>query len=323
VIVDAAWYAGGHRRLDTTSIRALAEARHRPGVAWLDLHEPTDAELDEVRDAFGIPELAIADARHDYDRPKVERHGECLLTVVPTVRYEDDRHAIRFGEVFLYAEEDYVVSVRLGDAAPLDRVRRRLEADPPRLAHGADALLQALLLHLVQTFEPVVDRLELDVRDVERDVFSEVRPQPTKRIYLLMREALDVLVAVEPMAPAVRQLTSDECMPWLDPQVAPLFRDVDDVLSTIVDRARAVHELLQNVLQASRAEADRQQNEDTRKISAWAAIGIVPTIVAGFFGMNLGGIPLADHPAGFAVVCALTLLACGGLFRLFKRAGWL
>ena len=169
----------------------------------------------------------------------------------------------------------------------------------------------------------MIEGLEHDVREVERDVFSEGRAQPTKRIYLLIREVLDFLVALEPMSASVKKLTSAECMAWVHPDIVPLFRDVDDALSDIVERGRTVHQLLQNALMASRAEAERQQNEDTRKISAWAAIGIVPTIVAGLFGMNLGGIPLAEHRLGFAVISALTLSTCFGLWRLFKHTGWL
>jgi magnesium transporter len=323
VIVDAAWYVEGRRTLDTDSIEKLAAERGVAGFGWLGLRMPSDAELDEVRDAFDLPELAVADARHKHDRPKVERHGECLLTVVPTAWYVDDREEVEFGDLFLYAGRDYLVTVRYGLAAPLAGIRHDLEEHPDRLAHGPGAVLQAALLHVVRSYEPVIEGLEHDVREVERDVFNESREQPTKRIYLLIREVLDFLVALEPMSASVKKLTSAECMTWVHPEIVPLFRDVDDALSGIVERGRTVHALLQNALTASRAEADRQQNEDTRKISAWAAIGIVPTIVAGFFGMNLSGIPLAERPIGFAVVCALTLATCFGLYRLFKHTGWL
>jgi magnesium transporter len=323
VIVDAAWYVEGRRTLETRSIEKLAAERGAAGFGWLGLRMPSDAELDHVRDAFDLPELAIADARHKHDRPKVERHGDCLLTVVPTAWYLDDREEVEFGELFLYAGRDYLLSVRYGQAAPLTGVRHDLEAHPERLARGPGAVLQAALLQVVESYEPVIEGLEHDVREVERDVFSESRAQPTKRIYLLIREVLDFLVALEPMSASVKKLTSAECMAWVHPDIVPLFRDVDDALSEIVERGRTVHQLLQNALTASRAEAERQQNEDTRKISAWAAIGIVPTIVAGFFGMNLGGIPLASHPLGFVTVCVLTLGACFGLWRLFKHTGWL
>jgi len=323
VIVDAAWYVEGRRMLETDSIEKLAAERGGTGFGWLGLRMPSDHELDTARDAFDLPELAIADARHKHDRPKVERHGDCLLTVVPTAWYVDEREEVEFGELFLYAGRDYLLSVRYGHAAPLANVRHELEEHPERLARGPGAVLQAALLHVVQSYEPVIEGLEHDVREVERDVFSEERAQPTKRIYLLIREVLDFLVALEPMSASVKKLTSAECMAWVHPDIVPLFRDVDDALSDIVERGRTVHQLLQNALMASRAEAERQQNEDTRKISAWAAIGIVPTIVAGFFGMNLGGIPLAEHPLGFLVVSALTLATCFCLWRLFKHTGWL
>ena len=323
VIIDAAWYVDGGRTLETDSIEKLAAQRGTAGFGWLGLRMPNDRELDDVRDAFELPELAIADARHKHDRPKVERHGDCLLTVVPTARYVDDREEVEFGELFLYAGRDYLLSVRYGNAAPLAGVRHDLEQHPERLARGPGAVLQAALLHVVESYDPAIEGLEHDVREVERDVFSESREQPTKRIYLLIREVLDFLVALEPMSSSIKKLTSAECTTWVHPDIVPLFRDVDDALSGIVERGRTAHQLLQNALTASRAETERQQNEDTRKISAWAAIGIVPTIIAGFFGMNLGGIPLGSHPLGFAIVSALTLASCLGLYRLFKRSGWL
>ncbi|MET0147107.1 MAG: magnesium and cobalt transport protein CorA [Ilumatobacteraceae bacterium] len=323
MIVDAAWYVEGRRTLETDSIEKLAAERGGAGFGWLGLRMPSDGELDAVRDAFDLPELAIADARHKHDRPKVEHHGDCLLTVVPTARYDDALEEVEFGELFLYAGRDYVLSVRYGRAAPLAGVRHGLEDHPDRLAHGPGAVLQAALLHVVESYEPVIQGLEHDVREVERDVFSEERSQPTKRIYLLIREVLDFLVALEPMSASLKKLTSSECIPWVHPEIVPLFRDVEDALAEIVERGRTVHQLLNNALTASRAEADRQQNEDTRKISAWAAIGIFPTIIAGLFGMNLGGIPLAEHWTGFAVVSLLTLVVCVGLYARFKHTNWL
>ena len=212
--------------------------------------------------------------------------------------------------MFLYAGPDYVLSVRYGKAAPLAGVRVQLERNTELLAHGPGAVLQAALLHVVRSYGPVVDGLEHDVREVERDVFSERRTQPTKRIHFLIREMLDFLVALEPMSASVRRLTSPECSPWVAGDIVALFRDVDDALSEIVEHGRVVHQLLNNALAASLAQVSMRQNEDMRRISAWVAIGVIPTIVACLFGMNLGGIPGATHWAGFIVVVALTALAC-------------
>jgi magnesium transporter len=323
VIVDAAWYVEGRRTLETNSIEKLAAERGGAGFGWLGLRMPTDGELDEARDAFDLPDLAIDDARNKHDRPKVERHGECLLTVVPTARYVDEREEVEVGELFFYAGRDYMLTVRYGHAAPLTGVRHELEAQPDRLAHGPGAVLQAALLHVVNSYLPVIEGLEHDVREVERDVFSDTREQPTKRIYLLIREVLDFLVALEPLSTSVKKLTSAECMHWVHPDIVPLFRDVDDVLSEVVERGRTVHQLLNNALTASRTEASLRQNEDMRRITAWVAIGVVPTVIAGLFGMNLGGIPGADHVLGFTIVCALTLALCVFLYRWFKATHWL
>ena len=248
MIVDAAWYCEGHRTLETDSIGKLAAERGGAGFGWLGLRMPTERELDEVRDAFDLPELAIADARNKHDRPKVERHEDCLLTVVPTARYVDEREEVEFGELFFYAGRDYILTVRYGLAAPLSGVRSELESVPERMAYGPGAVLQAALLHVVQSYVPVIDGLENDVREVERDVFSETRNQPTKRIYFLIREVLDFLVALEPMSTSLKTLTSTACMQWVHPEIVPLFRDVDEALAEIVERGRAVHHLLQNAL---------------------------------------------------------------------------
>ncbi len=323
VIIDAAWYVEGRRTLDTDRIEKLAAERGGAGFGWLGLRMPSEAELDEARDAFELPELAIDDARKKHDRPKVERHEDCLLTVVPTARYVDEREEVEFGELFFYAGRDYMLTVRYGQAAPLSGVRAELERNPDRLSHGPGAVLQAALLHVVESYIPVIEGLEHDVREVERDVFSDTRDQPTKRIYFLIREVLDFLVALEPLSTSVKKLTSVECIPWVHPEIVPLFRDVDDVLSDVVERGRTAHQLLQNALTASRTEASMQQNEDMRRITAWVAIGVIPTIVAGLFGMNLGGIPGHTHVLGFTVVCVATLLVCYLLYRRFKQTDWL
>ena len=323
MIIDAAWYVDGRRTLETDSIEKLAAERGGHGFGWLGLRMPSEDELVGAAAAFDIPDLVIDDARQQHDRPKVERHAECLLTVVPTARYVDEREEVEVGELFFFAGPDYIVTVRYGQAAPLMGVRAALEQNADRLGHGPGAVLQAALLHVVESYVPVIEGLEHDVREVERDVFSESRDQPTKRIYLLIREVLDFLVALEPMSTAVKRLTSMECSRWVHPDIVPLFHDIDDVLSDVVERGRTVHQLLNNALAVSRTQASLQQNEDTRRISAWVAIGVVPTVVAGLFGMNLGGIPGAEHGLGFAIIVALNLLLCVFLYRLFKRAEWL
>jgi magnesium transporter len=323
VIVDAAWYVDGQRKLEAASILDLGRERGGEGFAWLGLRMPTDSELDDAASVFEIPELAIADARNKHERPKVERHDDCLLTVVPTARYVDSREEVEFGELFFYVGRDYIVTVRYGQAAPLKDVRAELESRPDVLRHGPGAVLQAALLHAIEAYEPVVDGLENDVREVERDVFSESRQQPTRRIYFLIREVLDFLIALEPLPPAVRRLTGPECLHWVDRDIVPLFRDVDEALSEIVERGRALHSLLTNALAASTTQASMRQNEDSRRIAAWVAIGVIPTVVGGLFGMNLGGIPGGDHVLGFVVVTAIIVLLCVWAYRKFKQADWL
>jgi len=330
VIVDAAWYDGtGHRAAVFERIGDLAEplekarASRDDGFAWLGLRMPVEAELLEAQATFDLPPLAVDDARKQHDRPKVEQHDDMLLTVVPTARYDDAREQVEFGELFLFTGNDFLVSMRYGQAAPLSGVRSMLEADPERLRLGVGAVLQAALAQVVDSYGPVVDGLEIDVREVERDVFSESRRQPTKRIYFLIREVLDFLVAVEPLSAAMATLTSSRCSRWVHHELVPLFRDVQEELAEILARTRQVQELLNNALSANMAQVSIRQNEDTRRISAWAAIGVFPTVIAGLFGMNLGGIPGGESTAGFTIVTGMTLLLCWLLYKRFKDADWL
>ena len=323
MIIDSARYVGGERVFETASISELAQSAGDGGFAWIGLRMPTDDELNEVAKLFDIPQLAIDDARHKHDRPKVEVHGDCLLTVVPTARYVDSREEIEFGEIFFYAGRNYLVTVRYGQAAPLQGVRAELELNPEVLKHGPGAVLQAALLHVVQSYSPVIAGLENDVREVERDVFSESANQPVRRIYFLIREVLDFLIALEPLSMALRRLTGRECHPWVHHEVIPLFHDVEEALLTVVERGRTAHQLLNNVLAVSTTQTAMQQNADMRRISAWAAIGVVPTVIAGLFGMNLGGIPGGHSITGFTIVTVLCLLVCVVLYRRLKGANWL
>jgi magnesium transporter len=330
VIVDAAWYDGtGQRTAEFGSIGELGEplakarAARDDGFAWLGLRMPLEPELLEAQETFRLPQLAVDDVRNRHDRPKVEQHDDMLLTVLPTARYDDGREQVEFGELFLLTGDDYLVSMRYGHAAPLSGVRAMLEANPERLRLGVGAVLQAALAQVVDSYVPVVHGLEGDVREVERDVFSESRKQPTRRIYFLIREVLDFLVAVEPLSAALTALTSARCSRWVHEELVPLFRDIEEALAAILERSHQLQQLLNNSLAANMAQVSIRQNEDTRRISAWAAIGVFPTVIAGLFGMNLGGIPGSDDPIGFIAVTGVTLLLCWLLYRRFKDADWL
>ena len=295
VIVDAAWYVEGRRTLETDAIEKLAAERGSTGFGWLGLRMPSDAELDAVRDPFDLPELAIDDARHRTTAPKVERHDDCLLTVVPTARYVDEREEVEFGELFLFAGRDYLLSVRYGHAAPLAGVRAELEAASTRSRTGRGPSSRP---RCSTSSAPTTRSSRASSTTCGRSsgtCSARSARQPTKRIYFLIREALDFLVALEPMSAAVKRLVSMECSPWVHPEIVPLFHDVDDALSEIVERGRVVHQLLNNAL-AGEHEPGLDASERGHPAGSrpgWR-IGVIPTILAGLFGMNLGGIPGGD-----------------------------
>ena len=212
---------------------------------------PTDAELDEARDAFDLPELAIADARNKHDRPKVERHDDCLLTVVPTARYVDEREEVEFGELFFYAGRDYVLTVRYGHAAPSPACATSWRSTPIAWPTAPAPCCRPPCSTSCSPTSRSSRASNTTCGRSSATSSARRRDQPTKRIYFLIREVLDFLVAMEPMSASLKRLTSIECMPWVHPDIVPLFRDVDDALSEIVERGRTVHQLLNNALAAS------------------------------------------------------------------------
>lgn len=323
VIIDGAWYLDGERVLETDDISDLGDQRGRQGFGWLGLAFPTDDEFSAATAAFGIPERALATARRRHARPKVEFHGETLLVVVPTARYLDDEEIVEFGQLFFFVGSDYVVTVRHGAAAPLHGVRAELEDRRDILGRGTGAVLRAALAHVVASYGPVIDGIEDDVRQVEHEVFSEARKLPLRRIYFLISEVLDFLIALEPLKPVLKTLGGGSCSEWVDDRIVPLFHELEESLAIVLERTRTASELLNNALSATLGRASMRQNEDMRKISAWAAIGVAPTVVAGLLGMNLDGIPAADHPAAFGVVCAICVTLCAVLYRTFRKSGWI
>ena len=323
MIVDSAVYEDGRRRDGDVGVHeAMEQCRAANCFTWIGLYEPTEPEFEAIRREFDLHELAVEDAIHAHQRPKLEVFGEMVFIVLKTARYVDPTEVIKLGEILIFLGHDYIITVRHGEASELTGVRRQLEQDPELLQHGPGAVLHAIVDRVVDDYGPAIAGLGEDIDQVEDQVFSEERVNAAERIYKLKREVLQFSHAVGPLVDPVDRLARGK-YGVIHPQVRTYFRDVNDHLLRAHDQLESFRDLLTSVLQANLTQVSVRQNEDMRKISAWVAIAVVPTAIAGIYGMNFKHMPELDWSFGYPAALLLMLTICSTLFWRFKRAGWL
>jgi magnesium transporter len=326
VIVDSALYREGVRvpvdcaTDDLTTLRDAA--RGDSDFVWVGLHEPTSAELDQVSALFDLHPLAVEDALHAHQRPKLERYDDGLFLVLKTLWYVDELDAVETGEINLFVGGRFVVSVRHGEGTELHSARLDLEEKTHVLGHGPSAVVYAICDRVVDGYEAVAASLEEDVDEVEESVFSPARSDDSPRIYVLKRELAEMRRAVNPLKDPMKRFASG-AVPGITHEAAPFFRDVADHLVRVSETIDSLDGLLSTAFDASLARISVQQNEDMRKISAWVAIAAVGTLIAGVYGMNFDNMPELHWRYGYFIALSVMLLASVALYRLFKRSGWL
>jgi magnesium transporter len=323
MIVDCAVYEDGVRRQGSQHLEdLLGGIDNEHDFVWVGLHEPSPEEFDSVAREFNLHELAVEDAIHAHQRPKMELYDDTVFLVLKTARYVDHEEVIELGEILIFIGEGFIVTVRHGQATELKYVRQDIEGQPDLLRHGPAAVLHAIADRVVDEYQPALEGLDEDINEVENDVFSEAAPNRAERIYKLKREVLQFLRATTPLRDPMDRLANRD-VPQIHPEVRAYFRDVHDHLHRVEDQLEGYRDLLTSVLEANLSQLGVRQNEDMRKISAWVAIAAVPTMIAAVYGMNFEHMPELGWTYGYPLILALMLVACGTLYRQFKRAGWL
>ena len=319
MIVDSAIYVDGRKSTPAPLEKIRETSRARGGFAWIGLYEPTEDEFDSVSGEFGLHKLAIKDANMPHQRPKVERYGDTLFVVLKAARYLEAQEAVEFGEIHAFVGSDFVVTMRYGEASELRGVRRQLEGDPDLLRKGPFAVLYTIMDRIVDDYGPVADGLENDIDEIEVEVFDG-DPGVSRRIYELSREVIEFHQATQPLAGALGRLTEGELR---DAEVRRHLRDLRDRALRVTERVEGFRELLSNILTVNFTIVGIQQNDQTKKISAWAAIVIVPTLIAGIYGMNFDYMPELHWRFGYLFALSVMALVALFLYLRFKRSGWL
>ena len=326
MIVDSAHYKDGVRQQeDALSPERAAELRRAAGSAefvWIGIHEPDPGDMERLASLFGLHELAVEDAQNPHQRPKIEDYGDDVFIVLKTAHYHQDREEVHFGEIHLFAGPGYVITVRHGPGSELNSARRRLEAREDLLELGASAAVWAVLDKVVDDYIPVVEAIEDDIEEVEKDVFDDDVPAPTARIYNLKREVIEFHRAVWPLLGPLTALEQG-AYERIPEGLLEYFRDVADHAKRVDEQVSSQRELLTSVLEANLALVSVNQNEVVKKISSWAAVVAVPTFIASVYGMNFDNMPELHWHYGYPLALAAMALCVIALVSFFRRIDWL
>lgn len=326
MIVDSALYRHGVRvgaGSTPTDLHELRRCASGEGdFVWLGVHEPSEDELEDIAIAFGLHPLAVEDAVHAHQRPKLERYDESLFLILKTLWYVDEQDAVETGEIHMFVGEDFIVTVRHGEGSELHSARLQLESKANVLTHGPSAVVYAVCDRVVDGYIEVVESLQEDVDEVEESVFSTARTDDSVRIYTLKREIAEVRRAVMPLREPMRRFATGG-VEGIHDEAAPFFRDVADHLTRAAEGVDTLDGLLSTAFDAHLARISVQQNDDMRKISAGVGLVAAPTLIGAVYGMNFRYMPELDWYWGYPFALALMVLSSGALWVFFKKSGWL
>ncbi|UUN28484.1 magnesium and cobalt transport protein CorA [Streptomyces sp. FIT100] len=342
-VVNCVGYADGARQAghcpaEEALRRVRKENSQNPGsnsFVWIGLHEPTHEEFASLAELFGLHRLTVEDAVGvTHHRPKVVPYDDTLLAVFKTVGYaEHDQltatsQVVETGQITVIIGRDFVITIRHGRHGSLGPLREALETAPEQLAKGPSSVLHAVADFVVDEYVAVADAVQDDIEAVETAVFSEQAGRGAAgrseagRIYQLKRELLEFKRALSPLSRPLDALATQPTT-LIAQDIRPYFRDVSDHLARAAEQINGFDSLLDSILQAHLAQMTVAQNEDMRKITAWAAIVAVPTMVCGVYGMNFDYIPELRWTYGYPLVLGVIAVACFLLHRGFRRNGWL
>ena len=292
------------------------------------LREPDQAQMQEVADVFGLHPLAVEDAVCAHQRPKVERYDDTLVLVLKTVNYVPHesvvlaREIVETGEVMVLVGRDFVVTVRHGEHGGLSEVRKRMDGDPDQMRLGPYAVMHAIADHVVDHYLEVSSLMESDIDSIEGLAFAPGSKIDVEPIYLLKREVVELRRCVNPLSTAFHRIQTEN-KDVISKEVRRYLRDVADHHSEAADQIASYDDMLNSLIQAALARVGMQQNNDMRKMAAWAGILAVPTMVAAIYGMNFHFMPELNWSWGYPGVMAAMVVVCLVLYFQFRNRNWL
>jgi len=321
MLINCVAYQEGRKQADI-AVEAIGEWLRKPGCfVWVALRDATDGELHQMQHEFGLHELAVEDARHGHQRPKIEEYGDIVFVVMQQLAM--DHGEVQVGEVAIFVGANFVLSVRNRSPQGFLGVRERCEREPHLLRHGAGFVFYALMDAVVDRYFPLLDEFETELDEIESQIFQRGAARGNiERLYALKRRATVLRHAVAPLLEVAGKLHGGR-VPAVCAQTQEYFRDVHDHLARINLSIDAMRDTIGTAIQVNMSTVTIEESETTKRLAAWAAIFAVSTALAGIWGMNFEHMPELKWTYGYPLALGIIAGAGGLLFWRFRRAGWL
>ena len=322
MLVNCVAYQNGKKLADIDKRDISNYVSRRDCFVWVALKDPDDAELAEMQEEFGLHPLAVEDARHGHQRPKIEEYGDMIFTVLHVVEPVGDE--LRIGEVAIFVGPNYVLSVRIHTEKGFQEVRTRCEREPELLKHGSGYVLYALMDSVVDRYFPLLDALESELEQIEQRIFAPTTSARTniEALYYVKQRIMILKHAAGPLLEGVGKLYGGR-VPMVCSGLGEYFRDVYDHLSRINQSIDAARETVNTAIQVALAVVNMGHGEITKRLAAYAALVAVPTMIAGVYGMNFKHMPELEWPLGYPLAVGAMVVIDGFLFTRFRKAGWI
>lgn len=321
MLINCVAYENGARLADL-SVEEISDYLERPGCfVWVALRDATPQELDQMKEEFNLHDLAVEDARHGHQRPKVEEYGDSVFAVMHLL--ELDKGEFNVGEVNVFVGPNYVLSVRNRSQQHFLGVRERCEREPQLLTQGAGFVFYALMDAVVDRYFPIMDQLESELEEIEGKIFAKGAARTNiEGLYDLKRKIMVLKHAVAPLMEVAGKLSSGR-VPAACANSREYFRDVDDHLVRINTSLDTIRDTIGTAIQVNLSMVTIEESEVNKKLAAWAGIFAVATAFAGIWGMNFKAMPELQWEFGYPMALLVISSICLVLYIRFKRAGWL
>jgi len=321
MLVNCVAYQDGRKLADITREEIGAYVERPECFVWVALKEPEPAELDAMQRQFGLHPLAVEDARHGHQRPKLEEYGDSLFLVVHTIELQEGE--LQLGEVHLFVGRNYVLSARTRTQQGFAEVRARCEREPELLKRGAGFVAYAIVDAVVDRYFPVVEALEAELERAEERIFAGAPARASvEALYALKQKLMVVLHAVRPLEEAIGKLCGGR-IPAVAAGTQEYFRDISDHLARIHADIESLRDMVTTAMSVNLSLISLQENENTKRLAAYAALVAVPTLIAGLYGMNFQEMPGLRWQFGFPLTVATMVSVDYWVYRRLRGAGWL
>jgi magnesium transporter len=322
MLINCVAYSAGNKLADV-AVEDISEYLALPGCfVWVALRDASDDELALMQAEFGLHDLAVEDALHGHQRPKIEEYANTVFAVLHLLELSPTDE-LRVGEVNVFVGPNFILSVRNRSTQGFTGVRQRCEREPELLSQGAGFVLYALMDAVVDRYFPLVDAMEAELETIEGQIFDRgVGRANIERLYELKHKVTTLRHAVAPLLDATSKLHGGR-IPAVCAASDHYFRDISDHLARLQTSIDTIRDTIGTAIQVNLSMVTIEESEVTKRLAAWAGIFAVATFFVGVWGMNFEFMPELKSPWGYPAALAVIGGTGGLMFWRFRRSGWL